>query len=82
MSKKEKLLEKLKQIKQKLEIRRKRFQLRIDEIDRKDEKGRATIKELENSLKYWTKEQRLNDRIDFFNGMISNLEKDIYKEAI
>lgn len=82
MCKKEKLLEKLKQMKQKLEIRKKRFQLRIDEIDRKDEKGRATIKELESSLKYWTKEQRLSDRIDFFNGMISGLEKDIYKEAI
>lgn len=82
LSKREVLLEKFKKIKERLEIRKKRFQLWQAEIDRKDEKGIATIKELEKGLKYWTKEQQLSDRIDFFRDMISSLEKEIYKEAI
>lgn len=82
LSKKEVLLAKFKKIKERLEIRKKRFQLWQEEIDRKNEKGTATIQELKKNLVYWVKEQRLNDRIDYFNWMISNLEKDIYKEAI
>lgn len=82
LSKREVLLEKFKKIKERLEIRKKRFQLWQAEIDRKDKKGIATIKELEKGLKYWTKEQQLSDRIDFFRDMISSLEKEIYKEAI
>ena len=83
LSKKEVLLAKFKKIKEKLEIRKKRFQLWQEEIDRKDEKGIATIQELKKNLVYWVKEQRLSDRIDFFRGLISGLEKDLYKkEAI
>lgn len=80
MSRKEMLLKRLKDLKAKLECRKKRFQVWQEEIDEKDEEGYATIKELEKALKFWVKEQRLKDRIDYIRYKISRLERDCYKQ--
>lgn len=80
MSRKERLLERLKDLKLKLECRKKRFQVWQEEIDEKDEEGYATIKELEKALRFWNKEQRLNDRIDYIRYKISRLGRDCFKE--
>ena len=53
MSKKEMLLKLLEKTKVKLEVRKKRFELWQDEVERKDENGKATIAELEKSNMWW-----------------------------
>lgn len=74
MNRKEKLLKKLKDLKVKLEVRKKRFELWQDEIERKDELGKATIEELEKSQRYWIKSERLGDRIQLVNSKIYDIE--------
>lgn len=60
----EKLVESLKKQRINLETRKLRFELWQEEIGRKDEQGKATIKELQKQMKYWIRERRLADRIE------------------
>lgn len=75
MSKKEMLLKLLEKTKVKLEVRKKRFELWQDEVERKDENGKATIAELEKSNMWWIKQRRLEYRIEFIENKIKELEK-------
>lgn len=81
MGRKEKLLHKLQNLRLKLNCRRIRFQARQKEIEELDMEGYATVKDLEKSLRYWVKEQRLNDRIEYIDSQVSKLTK-VLKEAI
>lgn len=71
MNKIEVLLQKLKRLKVKLECRKKRFEIWQDEIEKKDEYGKA--KELEKSMWFWVKESRLRDRIEYIDNTIIDL---------
>lgn len=75
MSRKEKLLEKLKAEKMKLELRKKRFELREAELVRKDEEGKASAEDIKKENMFWCKGRRIADRIDFINSKIFELEK-------
>lgn len=73
MNKIEVLLQKLKRLKVKLECRKKRFEIWQDEIEKKDEYGKASVKELEKSMWFWVKESRLRDRIEYIDNTIIDL---------
>ena len=75
MSRKEKLLEKLKEQLVKLEVKKKRFELWQKEIEKKDEKFRATTEELNKMNMWWIKQQRIEDRIEFIENRIKRLEQ-------
>lgn len=76
---KERLLKALKERRIKLEIRKRRFELWQEEIEKKDEAGKATINELHKSLKYWTKQTRLEDRIEAIENKIRRIESGKYE---
>lgn len=76
---KERLLKALKERRIKLEIRKRRFELWQEEIEKKDEAGKATINELHKSLKYWTKQTRLEDRIEAIENKIRRIESSKYE---
>lgn len=73
------LLKKTNQKIEKLEIRKRRFQLWQEEIEKKDNERRASVKELERNLVYWVKEQRLNDRIEYLKTLAFDIERDLFK---
>lgn len=73
------LLKKTNQKIEKLEIRKRRFQLWQEEIEKKDNERRASVKELERNLIYWVKEQRLNDRIEYLKTLAFDIERDLFK---
>lgn len=73
------LLKKTNQKIEKLEIRKRRFQVWQEEIEKKDNEGRASVKELERNLIYWVKEQRLNDRIEYLKTLAFDIERDLFK---
>ena len=73
------LLKKTNQKIEKLEIRKRRFQFWQEEIEKKDNEGRASVKELERNLIYWVKEQRLNDRIEYLKTLAFDIERDLFK---
>lgn len=73
------LLKKTNQKIEKLEIRKRRFQVWQEEIEKKDNEGRASVKELERNLVYWVKEQRLNDRIEYLKTLAFDIERDLFK---
>ena len=73
------LLKKTNQKIEKLEIRKRRFQIWQEEIEKKDNEGRASVKELERNLIYWVKEQRLNDRIEYLKTLAFDIERDLFK---
>lgn len=73
------LLKKTNQKIEKLEIRKRRFQLWQEEIEKKDNERRASVKELERNLIYWVKEQRLNDRIEYLKTLTFDIERDLFK---
>lgn len=79
---KERLLKALKERRIKLEIRKRRFELWQEEIEKKDEAGKATINELHKSLKYWTKQTRLEDRIEAIENKIRRIENSKYETQI
>lgn len=72
------LLKKTNQKIEKLEIRKRRFQVWQEEIEKKDNEGRASVKELERNLIYWVKEQRLNDRIEYLKTLAFDIEIDLF----
>ena len=73
------LLKKTNQKIEKLEIRKRRFQVWQEEIEKKDNERRASVKELERNLVYWVKEQRLNDRIEYLKTLAFDIERDLFK---
>lgn len=79
---KEKLLKALQERRIKLEIRKRRFELWQEQIEKKDEAGKATINELHKSLKYWTKQTRLEDRIEAIENKIRRIENSKYETQI
>ena len=79
---KEKLLKALQERRIKLEIRKRRFELWQEQIEKKDEAGKATINELHKSLKYWTKQSRLEDRIEAIENKIRRIENSKYETQI
>lgn len=79
---KEKLLKALQERRIKLEIRKRRFELWQEQIEKKDEAGTATINELHKSLKYWTKQSRLEDRIEAIENKIRRIENSKYETQI
>lgn len=79
---KEKLLKALQERRIKLEIRKRRFELWQEQIEKKDEAGKATINELHKSLKYWTKQTRLEDRIEGIENKIRRIENSKYETQI
>ena len=79
---KEKLLKALQERRIKLEIRKRRFELWQEQIEKKDEAGKATINELQKSLKYWTKQTRLEDRIEAIENKIRRIENSKYEIQI
>lgn len=76
MTRKEKLLKKLKSERFKLELRKKRFELWEAELVRKDEEGKATEEEIRKENMFWRKGRRIADRINFVDDKIYELEKE------
>lgn len=75
MSRKGKLLKKLKDLKVKLEIKKRRFELWEEEICKKDEEGYATVEDIRKENMFWRKKRRLESRIDFINDKIFELKR-------
>lgn len=75
MGRKEKLLQKLKAEKVKLEVRKKRFELWENDLAKKDEEGFATHKDIRKEHIFWLKKRRLEDRIEAVDNKIFELEK-------
>lgn len=68
--KKEKLLKALKDLKVKLECRKKRFEIWQEQL----ETERITEENITKSHMYWTKQRRLEDRIGEIQTKINNLQ--------
>ena len=75
MNKRDKLLIALKAKKIKLELKKKRFELWQKEIEKKDERFEATNEELNKSTMWWSKQRRLEDRIEFVENKIREMER-------
>lgn len=67
--KKEKLLKALKDLKVKLECRKRRFELWQEQL----ETERITEENITKSHMYWTKQRRLEERIEDLQTKINNL---------
>lgn len=76
--KKAKLLKALKDLKVKLECRKRRFELWQEQL----ETERITEENITKSHMYWTKQRRLEERIEAINQEINTIEKNKYSLQI
>lgn len=74
---KEKLLEKLREEKMKLELRKRRFEVWEQEIIEKDDEGYATVEDIKKENMFWRKQRRLEERISAIDDKIHSLRKNI-----
>ncbi|MBR2505387.1 MAG: hypothetical protein IKB70_00390 [Bacilli bacterium] len=74
---KEKLLEKLREEKLKLEVKKRRFEVWEKEICEKDEEGYATVEDIKKENMFWRKKRRLEERISAIDDKIHSLRKNI-----